>query len=427
MKFTMMNLKEREFIMLFVIVTTAIVLGILIILIINGKEMFQSMLLVIILLFLFVDIAALLELNRLIQKRYGFAPTIFGFWANSVNGYVHIIIAIVINIFSFYMLFSWYKSWKVKLNQFSIKETMENLPHGLLFFEKDGLLYLSNYIIQKLYTTLTGKKIQNGLEFWEDLIQLQNEQTCVIRGGEPAYLLPNGEVWQFNKTVFDLAFCSGYLIEAVNITELYRLSEEMRKINQNLSIQQETLANQLKSRREQRIQQVIADAKIHLHNGFGNILISSKQVLKNSADNITKEVILEYSSSLNEMVAAYSRGDNQLALDKIELLAQKLECEFQISTKLPKEKKQCQIVLLAVNEMLKNAVYHANAKKMVITLDIKEKNYVLCIRNNMMDESLEVYEGGGLTGLREQVESIGGTMNLYRYEEIELQIVLPKD
>ena len=71
----------------------------------------------------------------------------------------------------------------------SVKESFDNLPSGICFYETSGILRLVNVKINDLCVEITGKPLLNGAEFWKTL-------------AEDAPIAPNERVDGERKGVF---------------------------------------------------------------------------------------------------------------------------------------------------------------------------------------------------------------------------------
>ena len=55
------------------------------------------------------------------------------------------------------------------ISNMSVKESFDNLPSGICFYETSGILRLVNVKINDLCVEITGKPLLNGAEFWKTL------------------------------------------------------------------------------------------------------------------------------------------------------------------------------------------------------------------------------------------------------------------
>ena len=58
---------------------------------------------------------------------------------------------------------------KRRISKMSIKESFDNLPSGICFYEESGVLLLVNVKISELCLKITGESLLNGADFWKTL------------------------------------------------------------------------------------------------------------------------------------------------------------------------------------------------------------------------------------------------------------------
>ena len=83
--------------------------------------------------------------------------------------------------------------------------------------------------------------------------------------------------------------------------------------------------------------------------------------------------------------------------------------------------------ILTIREALTNAVKHAGADKLTISVSENNGRYDVEIRNNGRAVNPPIQEGGGLSSLRKRLEQDGATMS-YRYNgAVTLVLTIPKE
>ncbi len=368
-----------------------------------------SFLLVIIIL----NFAMLLQLNKIGREKYDITLTpIYGFFG-SIPYFVYIALSVSAIIIAVVTIVSLYKNNKNKINAFSVKEALENLPTGIAFMTDDIELLLSNHIIHRLCRELTEATLQSGSAFWTALLNLQNDAACVIKGTEPAFALEDGTVWQFSKNLCRYDGDDYYEIKATDITKLYKLSENTRSVNEKLTQQQQRLKELTEVIGENTKKQVAVNMKINFHDNFGNLLTLTKKTIRGNENISETRALVDYWENLNGVIKELSSNDKQnITLEQIMIFADKLGCEIILNGELPKEEYNNTTILLCINEMLKNAYRHAGAQKLTVNISETDNETKLTIQNETKHRMPEIKEGGGLLGLRQRIEQAGGTMSM---------------
>ncbi len=372
-----------------------------------------------------INFSILLHLNKIGRIKYDISLTHTFSVINSVPYYVHIVLCLLFIFYAIFSIFTLYKNNKNIINSFSVKEALENLPTGIAFMKNDVGLLLSNHIIHNLCKELTGKPLLNAETFWQDIKSLQVGKHCVIKGTEPAFVLSDGNVWQFSKNLCIYNNDEYYEFKATDVTQLYNISESTRNANEKLTYQQERL-KQLTYIIEDNVENGVAlNMKINFHDNFGNLLTLTKKTLRDS-DNIDEvKTLIDYWKDLSTIITELSSNENHcLTLEQVLLFAEKLGCELILTGDLPKDEHNKLTVLLCINEMLKNAYRHAEARKIIVNITNTTSMVEFTIYNKTKNMLVEIKEGSGLSGLRWRIEQTGGEMNLFCDDGVTMSVKL---
>jgi two-component system sensor histidine kinase DesK len=81
------------------------------------------------------------------------------------------------------------------------------------------------------------------------------------------------------------------------------------------------------------------------------------------------------------------------------------------------------VLALALREAVTNVVRHAQARTCRLRFTVRNGRHLLAIEDDGQHSAL--HEGNGLRGMRERVESLGGTFQLEREHGTRLLIELP--
>ncbi len=366
-----------------------------------------------------------LEYIRVEVGHLTFVSNIFTVFMINIPLFVYVIFSFLSIAWAIFILYSVHIATNNSISRFSIKESIENLPMGLCFLSQDGDLSLSNHTMRRLSFYLTKKDLQNGLEFWSDLMAMRESDMCVISDENPSFILNNGEVWQFSKTFCTIGDEEYQSIKASNITQFYALSQNIEAANDKLKNQQQRLKNLLLNKEYNAAEQVAIDTKVQYHDDFGNLLVLTKKILAERPDESKLEDIVNAWTGLADKIVNKDTTSD-LSLAQVQAFALKLNCELSITGQLPADAEKAALFLLIVNEMLKNAVYHAKADKLHVSFGDDGVNYTLTTENKAHFVGKRLVEGGGLSGIRQKVEHFDGCMEITSGDKILLTIAVPK-
>jgi len=131
-------------------------------------------------------------------------------------------------------------------------------------------------------------------------------------------------------------------------------------------------------------------------------------------------------SEVRQAIGGYRKSNLTAEIDgaKEMLRAAQIECTTEIET-IPLAPSQEAIVSLAVREGVTNVVRHSGASRCTIRMTRADSNLQLTIADN--GHSAGDREGLGLTGMRERIAALGGTLNRDTSRGTTLTIVMPID
>jgi len=196
---------------------------------------------------------------------------------------IYVIIFFLILTGSISLLYREKKSLKESITRASIKESIDNLPMGLCFSTKNGIVLLSNRSMNQLCHKITGRELQDGEFFWQKVMEKRRKFEDSLEVNRQIHILQlnNVEIWSFSRNPIKVNNKDGVQITATNITELFGLRSQLKKknlefmkMNSRLHQYSENLSH-IKSKEER-----IA-TKTQLHNELGYILVATRRALVN--------------------------------------------------------------------------------------------------------------------------------------------------
>lgn len=297
---------------------------------------------------------------------------------------------------------------KNSITSLSVKESFDNLPTGLCFSRKNGMVQLVNYQMNKLSYLLTGEDIQNAEKFW-DLVsegELDDDVERLASGENPEIRFRDGKVWSFARETID----SVIQITATDITDYCLLTDtlekknaELRKMNDRLRKHGENVDEVVRSKER-------LETKVRIHGEFGQALIATHHALQD--ENSSLESVSELwkrNIAVLRMEAEPSTGSDHLT--NFVRMAESAGVSVEIKGKMPRNKEIRLLIMSAATESLTNAVKHADAKTLFIEIEEMPDSYAAVFTNDGdVPETSIIIEGGGLGSLRRKIERVGGEM-----------------
>lgn len=311
--------------------------------------------------------------------------------------------------------------WK-KLRVNSIKESFDQLPTAVCFFDNLGGIVLCNRQMYRLSQYL----FQSDMQYLGEVKSaLASPPDGVVRLSdmEDTYRFPDKTVWQFEWTKVTDRYGEVYTqLTAADITELHRalvqLADDNRKLDEDAKKLRELSENVEAVAKEKEL----LAAKSAMHDSLAASITVTKQYLAGDLGEVDAGMVLqEWGKSIAFREAALLSAKEKLFHD-----AKSSGVMVQMKGEEPKGS-AADLMYVAMQVCLNNAIQYAQATELEINIWNNADNYTVMIGNNGKQPEKTIMEGGGLTNLRHRIEAAGGTMNVQSLPKFSLIIDIPKN
>lgn len=302
----------------------------------------------------------------------------------------------------------------------AVKEAFDNLPSGICFFDKNGILVLCNRKMYSLILEFTGKDPQN----LKELRELLGNSTNVVQRENSVYLAEDGTAWCFAQEQIRMHEGETYTeITASDVTELYRKTKVLEQNNRTLAEYGQRLrclsADILSVTREEEILKM----KMRIHDDIGRSMIATRLFLQENRP-IDELDLTVWKNAVQLLKHEAEEPDEINARKSLESAGYGIGIQLCMDGMLP-ENRAADILTAAIRESMTNAVRHANAKALYVHLENDGEIVTAVITDNGGAPVSGIVPGGGLTSLRFRVESYGGTMQIEVSPQFKLVISVP--
>lgn len=318
--------------------------------------------------------------------------------------------------------------WRNKnLSLYSIKESFDTLPSGIVFYDEQGLVSLINKEMNKVSLLITGKTLLNGNTFWNNIMSniIIDGAKILKIGEEPIIELENGKIISLKRNIHSISAKKIYEIIATDITSTYTLTkeleiklDELEQVNKRLVSYGESIS---KLTREKEVLM----AKIRIHDDMGKILLTTKHKLSNNMLLEEKEELFDFWKLEIDALKSNDKREKKNNLQVIKDAAKMVGVKIEYFGDKPKSNTIIEKILVnAMHECLTNTVMHANGKRMKVIVENNKCLWTIKITNDGKKPQKKIVEGGGLTNLRYLVEQEFGKMviNSNPYFELTIEI-----
>ena len=318
------------------------------------------------------------------------------------------------------------KRRKSQITAQSIKEATDILDTGLLFYKKSGQILLQNISMQSLMTALTGNLCYNGAAFAKKLKEGQVQPDCrkILSGTSLTYKLGDNSIWQFTFYPVEAGRFRCKLLTAKNITALY---ESMQKLkNKNLELEQKNreLAHVLEMLESVCESETALQAKSRIHDVLGQRISILLRFLRENR-RVDKDVLRLLVDGLPQELAEFS-AENSFSMQTLADNFEALGVKISVNGLLPAQKDPAMTMYEIAVEAVTNAVRHSYATEIDIKLNENDDCCIMEIFNKIAAIPQDITEGGGLKGMREKTNNMGGNFSYDICDGFRIRVELPK-
>lgn len=313
---------------------------------------------------------------------------------------------------------------KKSITGFSIHESLDHLTTGLCVAYEEGRIILMNHRMNRLCYKITGQSLQNANSFWNTVSggEVQDGVVRLTRGSYPRFLLPDGSVWTFTKDVLD-----GLIqITAADTTRLHTLTEELKEKNIDLAALNLRLRKYRENVEELTRSRERLETKARIHSELGQALLATRRYLAEQ-DSSQKPPVDLWKQNISGLRMEAELQSEEPSFEMLMRVAGASGITIKIDGSVPEQKTAKKLFCVAAIEAMTNAVRHAGAKTLRITIKEQENCSHIIFTNDGTTPKQESTEGGGLCSLRRKIESTGGFMTVEWQPEYRLIIELVKE
>ena len=307
---------------------------------------------------------------------------------------------------------------ETRLTPDTIRQTVDLLPTGLMVSEPDGTALLANLSMTELCRKLTGELLSDAGRFWQ-YVESKSENGLIRTA--------DGETWQFQKSLFTLDGKDYDQITAADMTEQYRVTEELSQKNLHLKEVQDRMKTVAAKERSLVADREIMQARMTVHDRMGAVLLSGKYYLDHP-ENVKEDELLrllEFSNHflLGEVEQPENKSD---PMQEAILTAKRIGVAVEIFGEFPKGETAKRILAQAVDQCAANTARHAGGDLLSVAITESGEQITTSFANNGRVPEGPITETGGLAVLRQTVEDAGGSMTVQSEPVFLLTITIPK-
>ena len=306
-----------------------------------------------------------------------------------------------------------------------IKESFDNLPIGICFFDSRGIIRLINKKMLSIGCILLDGGFQTLREL-RSALQSLPENVRALDEKNSLFSFPGDVILKYEESlVIDKKNNRFTQITFSDVSELFLRQRELKEENERLE-NANRRAKQLYDNMAQIVrEEEILSMKMRVHDDIGHSILAARKALLNDAsiEEIHSSASI-WERSIDLLYHANNMPDETDDLEYAKERAAMLGVSVIESGDFPTEKSARKIFSIAVRECVTNCVRHAGGNCVFAFAFSDHEHHRLKITNNGEPPEREITEGGGLSALRKRIEKSSGTMEIKSLPFFELHITL---
>lgn len=285
------------------------------------------------------------------------------------------------------------RSLRTSVSVMSIKEGMDALSSGLLFFAEDGHILLINHTMQELLREITGMQPSNG-----------NHITAQLGSGVHEV---EGRVWIFTQTQLPIKKKRYTQLTAADVTQQWSLTQELREKKTQLEQRSEELRVAFDNLDTVCRAQESLWLRTRLHDVLGQRVTLLLRALREQQP--PDAWLSAFAGNLSDVM----RGGRDTAaaahrLQSLQELMGEIGVALDVTGGLPKDADAANLIADIIMECATNAVRHGFAT--TITAAIEPGTLRVCNNGSLPEQA--VVPGHGIRGMEEKLAAAGGRLNI---------------
>jgi signal transduction histidine kinase len=343
----------------------------------------------------------------------------------------------------------YYSEIRTRPSALSVKNAVDSLHTGIMLFEQDGFIVLSNTQMQRLMITITGKIRRNGKRFHKMLEEGKIEPRCRITSfeGRDVCLLPDDTAWMFTTNEIIIGKKQYTQATATEISERWKLTEELRLQNEMLTRRRNELSETIDNLHILSRERETQKARMRAHDILGERLTLLMHAVhgEQAVDHAMLRTLAD--GLLDKLKTGQGEPSPADALEIMKREFVTIGVEIIFDGKIPEDETKGRLFVDIIREAVSNAVRHGLATQIRIhftdsdktgytgttpallaapPLEANNRALIMVISDNGRHASGEIHEGGGITGIREKIKPFGGALNVTADPGFMLTVEIPE-
>ncbi|WP_130850950.1 hypothetical protein [Intestinimonas timonensis] len=314
-----------------------------------------------------------------------------------------------------------------QISSVSVKEAIDTLHTGLLFFRRSGELLLCNRSMEALARQMTGQPVQDGRLF-QRLLEcgpLCGGCAREVLGGQQVFRLPDSSVWSFSAHELPMGRRTMLLLTADDVTEHWDAVTFLARQNQALEQRGQELRSTIAHLQAICEAEEIARSKARVHDLLGQRISLLLRALRDDRQ-MDESLLLDFARSLPTALREDPTPSPAHRLEMLRETFQGMEVSVEFQGALPEDGAVADSFAEIAVECVTNAVRHGYATRIQFHF-FQNDCWRMTVTDNGIPPAGPIREGGGIGGMRRRVRQLGGRMELCTVPRFRIELSVPKE
>ena len=314
-----------------------------------------------------------------------------------------------------------------QLSSISVKEAIDTLHTGLLFFRPNGDILLCNRWMDALAQQITERPLQNGRALQQLLECGTLRRGCVRENlaDQQVLRLPDSSVWSFAAHDIPMGHRTFLLLTADDVTERWNAVTVLACQNRELEKRGQELRHTIEHLKAICEAEEIARSKCRVHDLLGQRISLLLRALRDNQQQ-DAAMLMEFVRNLPTALREDRTPDPAHRMEVLKETFRGMEVFVEVRGKLPENAEVADNFSEIAVECVTNAVRHGYATRIQLHF-FQNDFWRMTVTDNGIPPSGPIREGGGLGGIRRRIGMLGGTMELYTAPRFRIEISVPKE
>lgn len=314
-----------------------------------------------------------------------------------------------------------------QISSISVKEAIDTLHTGLLFFQRSGEPLLYNRQMDILARQLTGQPLRNGLKFQWHLESGQLQGGCVreVLGNQQVFRLPDASVWRVTAYAIPMDRSTCILLTADDVTVQWDAVKHLALQNEVLEQRGRELRHTIEHLQAICEAEEIARSKGRVHDLLGQRISLLLRALRDGQQP-DEALLMDFARSLPSALQEDSTPTPTHRLALLRETFRSMDVSVEVRGALPEDETVADAFAEIAVECVTNAVRHGYATRIQFHL-FHNDCWRMTVTDNGIPPAGSIREGGGIGGMRQRMARLGGNMELYTSPRFRIELSVPKE